>query len=207
MTLDQLLIVERWIERSIHSENISDEAVDAIMAAKSYITDCYAAQHPEEFNRDWPKLQVSPWNESRLKEHAAIQWNQGQCAHCGEPAIFALLPRPNSNRPIWKVLQLNEEGVLVQTSKNAFVYHRCEEGEMHYQQVREASPRVKIGKLIAKHRKKSGLTQMRLALQIGITGSKMGKIERGKIALTAELAQQISDVVELPIEQIYPEHE
>jgi hypothetical protein len=47
MTLDQLMIVERWIERSVRSEDLSDETTDAIMAAGRYMADCYATQHPE----------------------------------------------------------------------------------------------------------------------------------------------------------------
>jgi DNA-binding XRE family transcriptional regulator len=206
MTLDQLMIVERWIERSVRSEDLSDETTDAIMAAGRYMADCYATQHPEEFNRNWPKLHVSPWNQERLKEKAAIQWNQSVCSYCGAPVIFALLPQERSDRLIWKILQL-EEGVLVQTTKNGFVYHRCEEGERHYRELREASPRVRIGKVIAKYRKKSRLTQMKLALQVGVTASRIGQIERGKIELSPEVAQRISDTLNLPLEKIYPEDE
>jgi DNA-binding XRE family transcriptional regulator len=206
MTLDQLMIVERWIERSIRSRDISKETIDALVAARKHMADCYAAQHPEEFGHHYSKLDVTAWNQSRLKAEGAIQWNQGVCAHCGDPVIFALLPQENSDRLVWRVLKL-KNNVLVQTTRNGFVYHRCEEGERHYRELREASPRVKIGKLIAKYRKRSGLNQVRFAMEVGVTSGRISQIERGKIGLSPELAQRIADALGLPLEQIYPEEE
>lgn len=64
---------------------------------------------------------------------------------------------------------------------------------------------MEIGKIIKKYRENKGLTITTLAERLGISRSYMSRIEKGERRLDTETLVKISDILEVPIENFYPE--
>ena len=61
---------------------------------------------------------------------------------------------------------------------------------------------IKIGKLIATHRKKVNLTQMQLAEKLGITDRAVSKWETGKAMPDASIMLELCDILKITVNDL-----
>ena len=62
---------------------------------------------------------------------------------------------------------------------------------------------IKIGKFIADCRKKQNLTQIELAVAVGIDRAYLSEIENGKANISINILYAISDALEIDIKELF----